>query len=229
MKYAFAKSNFDSAAANYDLLRRKYIPCFDEFYRTAIELIPFPPESPIHILDLGAGTGLLSEFAATAFPNAHITLADFSEAMLEKARARFANHPSHIEFIQSDYANAPIPPGFDAIISALSIHHLTDPDKRTLFQRIFHALNPGGIFINADNIRAADPAIQEQNRSIWIKRMKELGVTDTELHEALERTKADKLGTLEEQLDWLHDIGFARVDCPYKWRHFVVFNGRRGL
>jgi hypothetical protein len=32
---------FNAAAADYDRLRRILIPCFEDFYRTAVEIIPF--------------------------------------------------------------------------------------------------------------------------------------------------------------------------------------------
>ena len=50
-------------ASEYDISRRRLIPCYDLFYATAADLaarslkVPSPA-----ILDLGAGTGLLSEF-----------------------------------------------------------------------------------------------------------------------------------------------------------------------
>src|SRR5262249_46486432 len=55
MKYSAAKATFDSAARDYDRLRRKFIPCFDEFYRCAIAELPFERDAAIRILDLGAG------------------------------------------------------------------------------------------------------------------------------------------------------------------------------
>lgn len=49
---------FNTAATEYDKLRRTLIPCFDDFYQTAIEVIPFDRTASLNVLDLGAGTGL---------------------------------------------------------------------------------------------------------------------------------------------------------------------------
>jgi hypothetical protein len=38
----------------------KLIPCFDEFYRVALDCLPFEKEQEFSALDLGAGTGILS-------------------------------------------------------------------------------------------------------------------------------------------------------------------------
>ena len=35
---------FAADADSYDRPRRKLVPCFDDFYRTALELIPFKPD-----------------------------------------------------------------------------------------------------------------------------------------------------------------------------------------
>ena len=43
---------FESTAGTYEDARRRLIPCFDEFYGTAVRLLP---ETTGHVLDLGAG------------------------------------------------------------------------------------------------------------------------------------------------------------------------------
>ena len=80
------KEIFDEGAAQYDAQRRKVIPCFDDLYDTAIELIPFKGEETFTALDLGAGTGLLTSLTLKKFSKAQLTVVDISEKMLEKAR-----------------------------------------------------------------------------------------------------------------------------------------------
>jgi tRNA (cmo5U34)-methyltransferase len=80
---------FDIAAADYDQLRRLLIPCFDDFYETAVRVVPFEKTAPLSVLDLGAGTGLYSGMICAVFPNASWTLMDLAPEMLEKAKARF--------------------------------------------------------------------------------------------------------------------------------------------
>ena len=81
---------FDIAAEDYDRTRRRLVPGFDDFYRAAIDLIRFPRDSAIKVLDLGAGTGLMAAFIAYSFPNARITMVDISNEMLER-RAPVSN------------------------------------------------------------------------------------------------------------------------------------------
>ena len=65
---------FDIAAADYDQLRRLLIPCFDDFYETAVRVVPFEKTAPLSILDLGAGTGLYSGMICAVFPIVSIHL-----------------------------------------------------------------------------------------------------------------------------------------------------------
>ena len=127
------KEIFDITATTYDADRAKLIPCYDAMYRRTTDLIP---AKPARILDLGAGTGLLSVFVRSWYSTAHIHLMDVSEPMLEIARERLGADPK-VSFEVADYASAPLPQDQDAIVSALSIHHLADPDKRALFAKIF--------------------------------------------------------------------------------------------
>ncbi len=64
---------FDAAASDYDATRKKYISCFDDFYGVAIDQIPYKKDDSFSILDLGAGTGLLSVLVREVFPECNLT------------------------------------------------------------------------------------------------------------------------------------------------------------
>ena len=221
------KQTFDGVAASYDAHRRQLIPCFDGFYDAAVELAATAPGPAPRILDLGSGTGLLAALILRRLPDARFTLLDISEAMLAQARTRFAGSPAHVEIRVGDHATADLGGPWDAIVSALSIHHLTDADKRRLYARAFAALAPGGIFVNADNVTAEDPAVQARARAAWVAGIRASGLGEAELAAAMQRTHVDILAPLAPQLAWLREAGFTEVDCTYKWHHFVVFSGRR--
>ena len=216
---------FDIAAEDYDRARRRLVPGFDDFYRAAIDLIQFPRESSIKVLDLGAGTGLMAAFIAYSFPSARITMVDISNEMLERARARFELAGERFRFEVSDYGVDRIQEKYDVIISALSIHHLSDEQKRSLFNRIHGALNDGGVFVNAEQFRYATPERHRFHHERWITRVRELGVGERDLTAALERMKFDRAATLEDQLEWMREAGFREIDCAYKNLIFAVYCG----
>jgi len=221
------KQAFDAAAPAYDGLRRQLIPCFDDFYGAVVDALPFPPGAAPRILDLGAGTGLLAEMLLARWPRTRLVLVDLSADMLERARVRFSGPGRRVEIRVDDYLRGELGGPYDAVVSALSIHHLPDAGKRALFRRAFAALRPGGWFVDADNVLAPTPARAARDRALWIARVRESGIDEVELAAALRRTRLDVLSPLSDQLSWLRRAGFSEVDCPYKWLHFAVFAGRR--
>jgi tRNA (cmo5U34)-methyltransferase len=220
------KALFDTGAQDYDRTRRQYIPCFDDFYSTAIELIPHDRQAPIKVLDVGAGTGLLSGMVAAAFPKAAITLVDISSEMLSKAQARFAANPN-IEYSALDFVNAPIVGRYDVVISALALHHTPQDKLKGVFVKIFNALENGGHFINADQTLGSTPENEEKYAQAWLNGVKSKGCTDQDIDVAIERMKADKTATMQDQLNWLSEAGFRQVDCWYKNYRFAVYSGQK--
>src|ERR671916_3379924 len=164
------EASFDEAAAGYDRSRRQLVPGLDGFYGAALESVPFGPDAEIRVLDLGAGTGLLSSMVAERFPRSRVTLVDLSVEMLRVARRRFVGEPGRFEFRNMDYARKPLPLGYDLVVSALSIHHLTNGDKKELFERIHDALADGGYFVNADQVQGETPEEETSYREWWLRR-----------------------------------------------------------
>jgi tRNA (cmo5U34)-methyltransferase len=214
---------FDITAATYDADRARLIPCYDAFYRRTTDLIPAGARS---ILDLGAGTGLLSAFVRQWYPEAHIHLIDVSAPMLDRARTRLA-HDTNVTYEVADYATANLGGPYDAIVSALSIHHLDDATKRSLFNRIFSALRPGGTFINAEQVAGPTPALDALYKKLWLEQVREAGATPDQIADSLYRQQDDRCASVEDQLDWLREAGFSDVDCWFKDNRFAVLAGTR--
>ena len=72
------EKQFNMAAEEYDVDRRRSIPCYDDFYINTTELIAADIDAPERIIDLGAGTGLLSEHWYRHFPDAEYILTDIA-------------------------------------------------------------------------------------------------------------------------------------------------------
>ena len=52
------EAQFNLVSKTYDENRKKFIPCFDKFYKGTAEIIARLNDNPKTIVDLGAGTGL---------------------------------------------------------------------------------------------------------------------------------------------------------------------------
>jgi tRNA (cmo5U34)-methyltransferase len=219
------KEKFNENAPSYDDQRKKLIPCFDDFYSIPVSIMNLKTETP-SVLDIGAGTGLFSSFIKEKYPNAQITLIDLSEKMMDVSKERFS-HYTDIQYVVSDYTEYEFEQKYDLIISSLSIHHLSDEEKRKLYKKAFSLLTDDGIFINADQVLGSSPFIESLYKSDWKSKIEQSGLSKEEMEAAYDRTKLDQMATLEEQIGWLRESGFVDVDCLYKYFNFVVLFGRK--
>ena len=220
---------FTVHAHTYDRARKKLIPCFDKFYGTPSEIIRAYGINPQKCLDLGAGTGLLSAIVMQDFNIEQLVLFDQSEAMLELGTKALSERLSLVAIVAklqniNDY---PLSGEFDAIWSALAIHHLSASEKRQLFKDVYNQLKLGGIFVNADQSLGKTKQIEKIYRDQWLKEVRACGVTKDDLSNALERIKEDRMDTLESQLGWLSEAGFSQVNVWFQDHSFNVYSGIR--
>jgi ubiquinone/menaquinone biosynthesis C-methylase UbiE len=120
-----------------------------------LSFAPFPPEAVLEVLDVGAGYGVVSEEVLQAFPAARITLQDYSQPMLDRARQRLADHSGRLRYVLCDLVDPSWPQQvggpFDLAVSAIAIHNLHNPEKTFACYRGIHdVLKPGGCFLNCD-------------------------------------------------------------------------------
>ncbi|MCF6177611.1 MAG: class I SAM-dependent methyltransferase [Victivallaceae bacterium] len=218
------RDKFNKYADSYDNSRKQLIPGYSDFYGTIIKIIPFSSFSSISVLDLGAGTGLLSELIFQKFSNAQISLVDLSEEMLNISKKRLEKYENATYQIL-DYSKKLPNEKYDLIVSSLSIHHLDDNEKIELFSKIKKALCQNGIFINADQVLGENKEIEKIYQDNWLMEVKANNVTETALAEAIDRMKEDKMAPLSIQLKWLRNKGFSQVNCWYKNYRFAVYSG----
>ena len=224
---------FDAVAGSYDQARRRLVPCFDAFYGAAVEVAAPPLRAALaagrtpEVLDLGAGTGLLSLLLTAAVPGVRLTLVDGAPGMLAVAAGHLTECGVAHRTVHADLAD-PLPAGrYDAVVSALAIHHLDDEGKRALYKRAADALAPGGVFVNAEQVAGPTPALDRRYDEVWTARITELGSDAEEIAGARARMRHDRPATVADQCRWLTEAGLVDVDCFFKEWRFAVFGGRR--
>ncbi len=220
-----AASVFNSHAAHYEAARNRLIPPFEDFYGTAVSAIALAGPEVRRVIDLGAGTGMLSGLVREAYPEVHVTLFDGADLMLAKAKETLGEE--RVTYVEGDlYGDLPAGP-WDAVVSALAIHHMTDDGKRHVFGAAFQSLRPGGVFVNSEHILGPTTAMDREYRRWHEKCARHNGINDQEWEEAEERMLTDHLTPLAIQLDWLNAAGFEDVDCLFKDRGFAVMFGKK--
>jgi trans-aconitate methyltransferase len=165
------------------------------------------PERAERCMDLGTGDGRLLALVRTRYPGAEAIGLDSSAAMLDRAKERFDGDPT-VELRDHDL-RAPLADAkaAEVIVSGLAIHHLEHSRKRELFDEVHGLLAPGGVFANLDLVRSASTRLHERFR-------REIG--------RVEDDPTDRLAGLDEQMGWLREVGFAEVDCHFKWLEMAL-------
>lgn len=215
------QDQFNRVAQEYDTNRKKFIPCFDDYYKETTKMICSNIVKPKRILDLGAGTGLLTYFWYEQCPTSEYVLVDIADEMLDVARKRFAGL-DNISYQIMDYSKEFPDEDFDFIMSALSIHHLTNEDKMKVFARVYDKLPEGGIFINYDQFCAEQSDMNQWFNTYWEYQIAGSGLDDRNIELWSERRKLDKECALEDETEMLYKCKFRTVKCIYSYHKFSV-------
>jgi tRNA (cmo5U34)-methyltransferase len=214
---------FSAHAPDYDATRRAIVPCWDAFYGTAVELVSRRGGPVERVLDIGAGTGFMSEAVLAAHPSAHVVLLDGSEEMLAHAAERLPQ----VEIVQGDMREG-LPAGpFDAVVSSLAIHHLEHDEQRALYAAAAERLRPGGVFVNAEHILERTPWLEKVGRARWRAAAGAAGASEAELDASDGRMEFNRCATVAQCLGWLEEAGMEDCECFFQQFYFAVLAGWR--
>jgi len=196
--------------------RADSVPHRNEGESTLLEFIPATAQ---RMLDLGTGDGRLlalvkAHLGVIGLEQVEAVAVDFSPAMLEAVRKRFAEDRA-VTVVGHNLDN-PLPAlgKFDTVVSSFAIHHLAHERKRELYSEIYGSLNSGGAFCNLEHVASPTPRLHEE----FLRNIDKTVETED---------PSNKLLDLEAQLQWLREIGFVDVDCLWKWRELALMVGRR--
>ncbi len=194
------------------LRRAREIPRRVEGETALIECLP-----PVvrRVLDLGSGDGHLLALVLAARAGAEGVALDFSPAMLERSRARFAGRAC-VAIVEHNLDD-PLPDlgRFDAVVSCFAIHHVSHARKRALYAEVFDALEPGGVFCNLEHVASPTVRLHEEFLAA-------LGVSPAD------EDPSNKLLDVHTQLEWLRALRFEDVDCHWKWRELALLAAVKG-
>lgn len=138
-------SAYEALAASYDALTYD-IPYekIANFWQKLLKRYGCQPET---VLDLACGTGSLSLLLCQR--GYQVLGVDISEDMLTQASEKAMDLENPPFFICQPMQHLRLPAPVDAVVCCLdSINYVTRPkDCRQTFQRVYQALNPGGVFV----------------------------------------------------------------------------------
>jgi tRNA (cmo5U34)-methyltransferase len=219
--------------------RRHLIPLIEGQDELLRRLITRGERRVRRFLDLGAGGGAFAELVMATHPRSTGVLVDFSEPMAAAAKQRLTAHAGRWQYVFADLSDPSwrkaLPEGrYDAVVSALCIHHLPDERKRELYMQVYDLLEGGGIFLNWEHVAAhgiGDGMLEEWmlDRLVAAEHARPDPRPDADVvREYLEAADEDILADAEVQCGWLREIGFEDVDVLFKIPEIAIFGGVRG-
>lgn len=221
-----------------------FVPDREVQVDTVCSALP-PFEEAGVVLELCCGEGLLARTILERYPCARVEALDGSDAMVQRARetlGSFAGRANVSGFRLEDVSWRGRYRNCRGVVSSLAVHHLDGAGKRTLFADVFSMLAPGGAFVLADLVLPTHPRGVEIAARAWDESVREQSLRESgtlQAFEAFQKTNwnnfrevvpdpVDKPSSIFDQLTWLRDAGFEKVDVFWMRAGHAVFGGYKG-
>ncbi|MCC6391653.1 MAG: class I SAM-dependent methyltransferase [Bryobacterales bacterium] len=208
----------------YDGIIRAYIPYYEESRAVQLDLLA-AADIPAHarIVDLGGGTGSLAQAILERFPSSSVLVRDIDPEMLTLARTRLAPFAHRVELSRGSFAD-PLPSA-DAVLCAFALHHIPALERKAeAYQRIRHALRPGGVFLNTDAVSGPLwPSLREQ----WAVFMAGMGFTLEQAYGNLDSWAAeDTCFSVHQEFSAMMQGGFESPECFWRRGPIAILGAR---
>ena len=176
---------FELVSPQWDMMRKNFYG--EEVREAVLNAIHVSPSDTV--LDVGAGTGFLTEVAAKIA--AKVIALDFSRGMSEEAIAKMGS--GNVEFRIGNVESMPLQDSsVDAVIGNMVLHHCPHPE--TAISEISRVLKPGGRIAISDLQEHSHEWLRKEHADLWLGfRMEDVVVMMKE--NGLDNVKADALSS----------------------------------
>lgn len=195
---------------------------------------------PARVLDLACGPGSITHRVRSRFPDAEVVAVDIDPLLLDLAHDAFADDP-RVEVLSRQLAGADwtddLGGGYDAVLTATAMHWFPPEALVGVYAGVSRLLRPGGVFVNADHVPIAEPALRAAADALHQRHLREsfAGGAEScdqwyerayaepsyrELRGERERAFAHWTGDLLEREGWHVDLlrrnGFERAGAVWR-------------
>lgn len=218
-------------------------PLRHKMIEIALDVLPFPCEQTLKVLDLGVGTGAFTLRFLEKYSNSAVLAIDGSSSMLELAKARLAEYAHRVEYLVSDFREIPATileaDAFDVVISSYALHHLSADEKLSLLRSVVPTIRPGGWVLNADIVVAESPDIERRIQVLRVDGVTQRAPVDDERFcnsastkkylEEMEELEQDQPQTLADDIRVLRESGIEDADVFWKEFREAVIGGSKAI
>ena len=220
-----------------------FVPRRGEQIDTVCRLIPADSNEEFTAVELGAGDGALASAVMSSFTNCRYLALDGSELMRARLQSTPESQAGSLHVAPFDLADTAwrtrLPDSLRCVLASLIVHHLNADGKRHLFSDVTSRLEPGGAFIMIDLVEPSSSQARDAYARQWDEDVRARVQASGEGPEAYHIFRNDRWNfyadptpdpydqpsPLSDQLNWLRDAGFSRVDCFWMYAGHAIFGG----
>ncbi len=213
---------YNLISSEYTEMLERLVPRYREMLWMILDYVP-KNLKPKRIIDLGCGTGNLSEGVINQYPDAELIAVDLSTSILQEAKIRLKNY-SNINYLNENFNTLAFEAGsVDLIVSSIALHHLTDFEKQKLLKKMYSWLSPNGVLIFGDQFAGSTAARYQQHMNNWKQSSEGKNVPDSEWKLWMEhQEKHDFHTSVENYFNWCSAIGFKYTDVVWRYLLWTV-------
>jgi SAM-dependent methyltransferase len=211
--------------SEYDKSIRTFIPNYEEMLEEVAKAASLIGKRKSTILDLGIGTGGLSERCLAVMPHANIYGIDADPDILQLARRRLSRKINgRLDLAHGSFLETPFP-RCDVIVATLALHHIPSiKAKQKLYTKCFRALREGGMLINGDCFWAEHFRLAKRYMENWKAHMRR-AYTAAEVKNFLAAwKKEDMYFPIRIEMEMLNTVGF-QIEVVWRRAPFAVVLG----
>jgi tRNA (cmo5U34)-methyltransferase len=227
------EKHLEVSPEEYDVEIRRFVPGYEAMLGEVIGALKehLPVGVPTKVIDLGAGTGALSERILRELTDVEMLLLDADAEMLAKAESRLSATANSIHdrasLMHGSFSDSI--PRVDAAVASLSLHHVHERnDKVAVYQNILASLRGGGILVSADATMPESASLAGPLRRRWAAHLVANGDTEAQAFERFAQWAIeDRYYGLDEEIEMMKEAGFTEVDVRWRLGPTSVIVGRK--
>ncbi|MBN1899670.1 MAG: methyltransferase domain-containing protein [Spirochaetes bacterium] len=221
------RERFNSETADlYSQKKPLWFPEFEYVFSLVLRTLKDHIPGKARILDLGAGTGNLARTVLEHYPDAFLTLVDFSDNMLKAAPRVLSGFKGKYEIKIADFFELEMPAkSLNCVVSSFAIHHgRGEKVYRKLYKNIYRWLGPGGIFACCDVVDGDSKHYAVINEEGW-KEFLRKDFSEEDITRILSNYYVeDSPLSLRKHMELLKACGFSSVDVLWKKYNFGLYS-----